>query len=184
MVLRLAAGKSAGTVVAWQSGPLNSAAAPAAQPSAYAGSAWTGNAHGSWSVSGVAWAAPPGAASGERKVLLCTCGMNGAAKAWRWDGTQVGPHHKIPIPPIPLQTLTPAHAVIWCVKHCTYLHKIMLSLVHMGATLVCMRCDDLPVNHDLFSGCSIRHDVTTRLDLWCLGITHMAAAVWIPLGTC
>ena len=106
---------------------------PAAQPSAYAGSAWTGNAHGSWSVSGVAWAAPPGAASGERKVLLCTCGMNGAAKAWRWDGTQVGSHHKIPYTSHPTADphacLTPSYGV--CV-HCTYLHKINVESCTYG----------------------------------------------------
>ena len=56
----------------------------------------TGSILGSLSVTGVAWAAcslsgagPDGAAS---CPVLCTTDMNGAVRAWRWDGSQVWQH--------------------------------------------------------------------------------------------
>lgn len=94
-MLRLAAGKSAGMVAAWQSGALDSAGNLARQGAAFSGQAWTGNAHGSMTVTAVAWSAAAqtagaaGAAQQQQQALLCTTCMDGSAKAWHWDGRQV-----------------------------------------------------------------------------------------------
>ena len=92
-MLFLAVGKAAGLVVVWESGPLTKDLVPL--PTMSSPPAFTSNAHGSMAVSGVSWARYCLAAqdalgsSWEGGCLLCTTGLDGTVKAWRWHEKQV-----------------------------------------------------------------------------------------------
>ena len=94
------AGKAAGALTLWSAtsgspGKEGTAAAPGGGGAcARAGEVlWSGSAHGSLSVTGAAFARASLSAGGPslaRPALLCTSCMDGSARAWCWDGTQVG----------------------------------------------------------------------------------------------
>ncbi|CAL8467664.1 g7202 [Coccomyxa elongata] len=92
-MLCLAVGKAVGMVVVWESGPLPKGSIPL--PFSSSPPAFTGNAHGSMAVSGVSWARYRPAAqdafgsSREGEHLLCTTGLDGTVKAWRWHEKQL-----------------------------------------------------------------------------------------------
>ena len=112
VTLCLAAGKAAGLVAVWGSGllpkdliPKESLAVPSMShpPACYT------SAHGSMAVTGVSWVrccqaaqdAPGSSQIGQS--LLCTTGLDGAVKAWRWQKDQVSSrtglsHHSSPYP--------------------------------------------------------------------------------------
>ncbi len=103
--LCLAAGKAAGMVAVWESGPLakDSCGAPCVSQQR----AYSNKAHGSMAVTGVSWArccpSPlhvPGS-SQDGQALLCTTGLDGGVKAWRWQKDQVmpriGPAYQVPL---------------------------------------------------------------------------------------
>ncbi|BDA42682.1 probable protein AGENET DOMAIN (AGD)-CONTAINING P1 at N-terminal half [Coccomyxa sp. Obi] len=92
-MLSLAAGKAVGMVVVWESGPLTKDSIPL--PFMSSPPVFTGNAHGSMAVSGVSWACylpttqDASGSSKEAGCLLCTTGLDGTVKAWRWHAKKL-----------------------------------------------------------------------------------------------
>lgn len=112
VTLCLAAGKAAGLVAVWGSGLLPKDLIPKESfvvPSMSHPPACYTSAHGSMAVTGVSWVrcchsaqdAPGNSQIGQS--LLCTTGLDGAVKAWRWQKDQVSSrtgllHHSSPYP--------------------------------------------------------------------------------------
>lgn len=81
-MLQLAAGKAAGMLAVWSSGTITGDSFK--RPSVSGRPPYSGNAHGSMAVSGVSWARCCSAQS-----VLCTTGLDGTVKAWRWHADKV-----------------------------------------------------------------------------------------------
>ena len=95
----MAAGKAAGALTLWSAPGSPDKEEGVGAPSSSAAVdgragevSYTGSVHGSPSVTGVGFARrslSAGGPSPERPALLATSAMDGSARAWRWDGSQV-----------------------------------------------------------------------------------------------